>query len=217
MNGHTTAQTEAIAPARQTLPGLLLAGALLCLYGGLALSVDFPRAAHGIHSDEATYYMMGHSLARDSDVTYRREDLVRVWREFPSGPSGLFLKRGQDVIDSGLMLRPPFFWTRTQPDADATRLFYGKSFIYPLLAAPFVAAFGTNGFLVFHAVLLALAAWCAYLFLHTRMPAQIAAVLAGHRIDVRSVLSPLVSEVNPGGNDTQRHIGAQRYVCALGI
>ena len=63
-----------------------------CVYGGLALTVDFPRAAMGIQSDEATYYMMGHSLAEDGDLTYRREDLVRVWSEFPSGPSGLFLK-----------------------------------------------------------------------------------------------------------------------------
>ncbi len=66
-------------------------------------SVDFPRAALGIQSDEATYYMMGHSLAQDGDLTYRREDLTRVWREFPSGPSGVFLKRGRDIVDWGLM------------------------------------------------------------------------------------------------------------------
>ena len=30
--------------------------------------------------------MMGHSLADDGDLTYRRQDLVRVWREFPSRP-----------------------------------------------------------------------------------------------------------------------------------
>ena len=39
--------------------------------------------------------MMGHSLAEDGDLTYRRDDLVRVWREFPSGPAGVFLKRGR--------------------------------------------------------------------------------------------------------------------------
>lgn len=166
-------------PSRATAPGLLLAAVILALYGGLALTVDFPRAAFGLHSDEATYYMMGHSLAEDGDITYRREDLVRVWREFPGGPSGLFLKRGRDILDGGLMLRPPFFWTRTQPDPDGSRLFFGKSFIYPLCAAPFVAAFGTNGFLVLHALLLTLAAWCSFLFLHARMRAEIAALLAG--------------------------------------
>jgi hypothetical protein len=61
---------------------------------------------------------------------------------------------------------------------DGSRLFYGKSFIYPLFASPFVALFGTNGFLVFHAVLLALVAWCAFLFLHARMPATVSALLA---------------------------------------
>ncbi|MEP6918146.1 MAG: hypothetical protein ABJC89_21035, partial [Acidobacteriota bacterium] len=115
----------------------------------------------------------------DGDLAYRREDLVRVWREFPGGPSGLFLKKGRDILEAGAMLRPPFFWTRTQPDPDASRLFYGKSFIYPLFAAPFVRLFGTNGFLVLHAVLLALVLWCSYLFLHARMRPVVAAALAG--------------------------------------
>jgi hypothetical protein len=172
--------TGAVAQSGRALgPGLVLVTALLCVYGGLALTVDFPRAAMGIQSDEATYYMMGHSLAEDGDLTYRRQDLVRVWREFPSGPSGLFLKRGRDIVDAGLMWRPPFVWTRTQPDLDQKRFFYGKAFAYPLFAAPFVRLFGTNGFLVLHAVLLALVAWCGYLFLHARMNATLAAAFAG--------------------------------------
>jgi hypothetical protein len=182
------AQTVVTAPARPALaPGLLLVGVILSIYGSLALTVDFPRAAMGIHSDEATYYMMGHSVAHDGDLTYRREDLVRVWREFSTGPSGLFLKRGEDILEAGPMLRPPFFWTRSQSDPDTSRLFYGKSFIYPLVAAPFVAVFGTNGFLVFHALLLALAAWCSYLFLHARMPAGPAVLLAAGFIMVSVV------------------------------
>src|SRR5688500_9452877 len=165
--------------ARDPRPGAALALAILFIYGGLALTVDFPRAAVGIQSDEATYYMMGHSLARDGDLTYRRDDLVRVWKPFPSGPSGLFLKRGADILDWGLMLRPPFVWTRAQPDPDQSRYFYGKSFAYPLVAAPFVKLFGTNGFLVLHALLLASVAWCAYLFVHARAPALPSAILAG--------------------------------------
>jgi hypothetical protein len=160
-------------------PGLLLVAVLFGLYGGLALTVDFPRAAIGIQSDEATYYMMGYSLAEDGDLEYRREDLVRVWREFPGGPSGLFLKKGRDIIEGGMMLRPPFFWTRTQPDTDQSRFYYGKSFVYPLVAAPFVRLFGTNGFLVLHALLLALVLWCSYLFLLARMSGTMSAALAG--------------------------------------
>jgi hypothetical protein len=157
------------------------------VYGGLAVGIDYPAAKLGIQSDEATYYMLAHSIVEDGDITYRREDLMRVWREFPGGPAGVFLKKGRDITDAGLMLRPPFVWTATAPDTDPSRLFYGKSFIYPLFAAPFISIFGTNGFLVLHAVLLALAAWCGYLFLHARMAALPAALLAGAFIVVSVV------------------------------
>ena len=164
-------------PVRNYRPGAIFALLLLCVYGGLALAVDFPRAAFGIQSDEATYYMMGYSLALDGDLTYRSEDLRRVWREFPSGPTGVFLKKGRDVTRWGLMRRPPFVWTSSVPDADPSRYYFGKSFIYSAFAAPFVRAFGTNGFLVFHALLLALVAWCSYVFLHARMGAAVAVTL----------------------------------------
>ena len=171
----------ATAPMRTASyrPGAVLALVLFCVYGGLAVSVDFPRAAIGFQSDEATYYMMGYSLALDGDLTYRREDLVRVWREFPTGPAGVFLKRGRDVTDWGFMRRPPFVWTTSVPDPDPSRYYYGKSFIYSAFAAPFVRVLGTNGFLLFHAVLLALVAWCSYVFLLARMPASLAATLTG--------------------------------------
>jgi hypothetical protein len=160
-------------------PGLFVALIVLCVYGGLAIAVDFPRAALGFQSDESTYYMMGYSLALDGDLTYRREDLTRVWREFSTGPSGVFLKKGRDIVDWGFMRRPPFVWTQTVEDPQVlSRLFFGKSFIYPLFAAPFVRLFGTNGFLIFHALLLSLVTWCGYVFLHTRMSAGVAAVLS---------------------------------------
>jgi hypothetical protein len=146
-------------------PGLLLAALFLCVYGSLALTVNFPKAAYGFQSDEATYYMMGYSLAADGDLTYRKEDLVRVWREFPSGPSGVFLKRGRMLNGA--------------PDPDPSRYYFGKSFIYPLVAAPFVKVFGTNGFLVLHALLIAVVLLCSYLFLHARAGAAASAVLAG--------------------------------------
>ena len=160
-----TIERAATASPMSLRPGLALALVFLCLYGGLALSIDFPRAAIGFQSDEATYYMMGYSLAKDGDLTYRREDLVRVWREFPSGPSGVFLKRGRML--SG------------EPDPVQGRFYYGKAFIYPLFAAPFVLMFGTNGFLVLHAMLLSVVLFCGYLFLHARAPALPSAVLAG--------------------------------------
>ncbi len=158
------------APGRAVslAPGLAAALVVLAVLGGIALSIDFPRAAYSLHSDEATYYMMGHSLAADGDLAYRHEDLTRVWREFPSGPLGVFLKRGRTV---GIQAswRPPFVQLDGRPDPDDTRLYYGKSFAYPLFAAPFVRLLGTNGFLLFHAVLLALVVLAGYVFLNARM------------------------------------------------
>ena len=145
-------------------PGLIAAALLLSVYGTLGLTVDFPRAAFGFKSDEATYYMMAHSLTEDADLTYTREDLTRVWREFPGGPAGVFLKKGRTF--------------KGEPDPDPNRLYYGKSFIYPLCAAPFVKLFGTNGFLVLHALLLAVVVLCGYLFLHARSGPLASAVLA---------------------------------------
>jgi hypothetical protein len=154
-------------------PGLIVAVLVLVVYGGLGLSVDFPRASAGFKSDEATYYMMAHSLADDGDLSYGRQDLARVWHEFPAGPTGVFLKKGREVnvVVNGQF---PFVHLRYQPDPDAARLYYGKSYMYPLVAAPFVWLWGTNGFVVFHAVMLAALIFAAYLFLAARSPTTVA-------------------------------------------
>ena len=140
---------------------------LLCVYGALALTVDFPRAASGFKSDEATYYMMAYSLAEDGDLTYTKEDLVRVWREFPGGPAGVFLKKGPHARRGALGSADP------EPALSTA----SRSSIR-CVAAPFVKLFGTNGFLVLHAILLALVVLCGYLFLHARSGPLVSALLA---------------------------------------
>jgi hypothetical protein len=157
-------------------PGIVAAILVTAMYGGMGLSVQFPRVAFGFQSDESTYYLMTYSLARDGDLVYRREDLARVWRDFPSGPSGLFLKRGSQlgVRADGTW---PFLHVAATPDADPTRLYYGKSPVYPAFAAPFVALAGTNGFVLFHAVLLGLMTWAAYAFLNLRASPMVALLL----------------------------------------
>lgn len=154
--------------------GAVAALVILALYGGLALAVDpvevrrtpaDPTAVPGFQSDEATYYLMGQSLARDRDLEYRHEDIVRARAEFPEGPSGAFLKRGT-TLDG-------------QPDPVPDRLFFGKSFVFPLFAAPLVAVFGTNGFYVLNALLLALGFLCAYIFLSARSSVAASLILAG--------------------------------------
>jgi hypothetical protein len=135
----------------------------------VALTVDFPKlTGGGFFSDGATYYSLAHSLARDADFEFRREDLVRVWREYPTGPEGIFLKRGRDVQGVRLTSVFPFVALATVPDPDPTRLYYAKSFVFPLAAAPFVRLFGTNGFLMLHALLMTLSFACAYTFLVAR-------------------------------------------------
>jgi len=120
-----------------------------------ALSVDFAKASNGFAGDAATYYTLGQSLAHDLDFEYRRDDLVRVWEEYPSGPEGIFLKRGS-----------------------GGRLFYAKAYVYPFTAAPFIWLFGTNGFLVLHALLMTACFACAYAFLVARSHPVAAVIFA---------------------------------------
>ena len=142
----------------------LILGALLL---GFALTVQFPVVAFGFQSDEATYYSLGHSMARDWDMQFQRKDLVRVWKEFPTGPEGIFLKRGRSVHLEP-QSTPPFVRWVKGPDSRTDRLYYGKSFIYPLLASPFIMLWGTNGFLVLHALLLTACFGAAYAFVRAR-------------------------------------------------
>jgi len=152
---------------------------------GFALSVDFPRAAHGFKGDEATYYSLTYSLARDFDFAFTRADLVRVWDEFPTGPEGIFLKRGRRVT---LRRAETFPWVRIGYPRVVDRLFYGKSFIYPLVAAPFVRLFGTNGFLVLHALLLTLCFGAAVMWLGARgSPPSVAVAYAAAFLGVSIV------------------------------
>lgn len=151
-------------------------GLVLLAWG---LTVDFPKATGGgFFSDGATYYSLAHSLAEDFDFEYRREDLVRVWREYQSGPEGIFLKRGRDVQGVTWTGAFPYVALSTTADPDTSRLYYGKAFIFPLFAAPFVWLFGTNGFLVLHAVLMTACFVCAYRFLALRSAPLPAVVFA---------------------------------------
>ncbi|MDQ3068130.1 MAG: glycosyltransferase family 39 protein [Acidobacteriota bacterium] len=160
----TSPETQAAGVAGRLRPGLIAAAMVLALYGAVAVSIDVPKTTFGIHSDEATYYLIGHSLAQDGDLEYRREDLLRAMAEYPGGPSGVFLKKGQTVDG--------------QPDPDQQRLYYGKAFVYPLMAAPFIKIFGTNGFLLFNALLLAAMTLAAYAFLSARAGRGVSLVLA---------------------------------------
>jgi hypothetical protein len=85
----------------------------------------------GFFSDESTYYSIIQSLAFDGDLEYTRADIIRIRETFWVGPTGLFLKKGHDG-----------------------RIYYAKSFIYPLVAAPFFKLFGTHGILLANGLML---------------------------------------------------------------
>ena len=153
-------------PRRPSPPAAALFATIFLVLAGFALSLDLPKTKLGFQGDEATYYSLGHSLARDLDFTFERRDLVRVWDEFP-GPEGIFLKQGK-TIDLQRTGTFPYLRLVRTPDPRPDRLYYGKSYIYPLIAAPFVRVFGTSGFLVLHAVLMTLNILAAYTFLRAR-------------------------------------------------
>jgi hypothetical protein len=131
------------------LAGLFLIGAALC--------VSPLRITGGFFSDEAVYYTMAYSFAHDGDMEYQRKDLLRVYREYPAGPTGIILKLNE---------------------RDNTIVF-GKSFLYSLVAAPFVRLFQTNGFLVLHAILVWLNLLCAYRFCASFMKEGMALLFSG--------------------------------------
>lgn len=149
---------------------VLIAIVLLLVLLAAAITIDVVRAGSGVKSDEATYVAMTLSLAYDHDLAYQRRDLDRFWGLYRTGPEGIFLKAGK-ALRLRLDGAPPFVHLRTRPDPRTDRLYFGKAMIYPVAAAPFVRAFGMNGFLVFHVLLLFAVCLCGYLFLRARSEA----------------------------------------------
>ena len=143
---------------RHALGVLLVIGIVLL---GFSLSVDYPRQAGAMWSDAATYYTMAHSLAYDGDLRFTRRDLERVYREFRGGPSGIFLKRGRE---GSLTFGSPF--PLIIRDGEVTEeIYFAKSFLYSLAAAPWVRLFGTHGMLVLHTLAVMAVLVCGFFFL----------------------------------------------------
>jgi hypothetical protein len=160
--------TSTAAPEAPARSGAALIGALLLAVGlSAALSVDVVKTGQGVKSDESTYVMMALSLAYDHDLAYERRDLERFFGLYRWGPDGVFLKSGKRLriaVDGSA----PFVHLRKLPDPRSDRLYFGKAFIYPLVAAPFVRVLGLNGMLVLNVLLLMAAGACGYTLLATR-------------------------------------------------
>jgi hypothetical protein len=101
---------------------------------GFSLSINLPVIHDNfLFADQAVYYALTQSIAHDGDLEYTKKDLIRYYHDFAAGPQGIFLKK----VKTG-------------------KIYYAKSWAYPLFAAPFVRVFGANGFFVFHSFLLLL-------------------------------------------------------------
>jgi hypothetical protein len=108
-----------------------------------SLSAELPKRQNwGFFSDEAGYFSVIQSLAYDCDIRYERKDLMRIKKIFPAGPVGVFLKKVAD-----------------------NRLYYAKSFAYPLFAAPFFRLFSLHGILLLNGLMLFFSILMAYLLL----------------------------------------------------
>ena len=124
---------------------------------GHALTMPVVAQKGGFFSDEATYYAMAYSIAFDGDIRYESHDLERVYdRGYDAGPSGIFLRQ-QELTG---------------------RLYYAKAFAYSLAAAPFVRAFGDNGFFLLHALLLSGMMLAGYAYLARILEPRLAAAFA---------------------------------------
>jgi hypothetical protein len=123
-----------------------------------------PLTAIGdIKSDEATYVSMALSIAHDGNLSFEKADLDRFLAIYPRGPEGIFLKRAYTVRPALSAGWPPVRLVST-PIPTTSRLAYGKAFIYPVVASPFVLIGGVGGLLVFNAVLLVVCLACAVRF-----------------------------------------------------
>ena len=163
------------ADSRSRHLGPLTLGFVLFIVGGvLAMAVDVPRTGYGLKSDEANYVAAALSAAYDGDLAFDRNDLVRFEGLYHQGPDGIFLKRGKVLrfrVDGSF----PFVHKVKREDPNPNRLYFGKSIAYSVAAAPFVRAFGLNGLLLFHVLLLAASGVAAYVFLSAQSPPLAAA------------------------------------------
>lgn len=135
---------------------------LVAILLAFALTVDAVHNGYGLKGDEAAYTAIAFSAAYDQDLVWERSDLERYWAIYTCGPDGIFLQKPRGFYR--LSQNFPFVRFVTWNDPPGDRLYFGKAFIYPLLAAPLVRLFGLNGMLVFNVLLLAGAAACGYFF-----------------------------------------------------
>jgi hypothetical protein len=152
---------------RRPSPGAIAALVLLLFGGAASLAMDPARDAYGIMGDEATYVGMALSAAGEGDFRFDRRDLQRFYAIYGSGPEGIFLKKGAPLRPA-LRSSFPFVVLERAPDRAGERLYFGKAFIYGIVAAPFALFAGVQGLFLMNVALLAAVVWLGYVYLAAR-------------------------------------------------
>jgi hypothetical protein len=137
---------------RRVDPGYATAALLLAVAAGALLRSPISGSSFGIKGDEATYVAMALSVAHDHDLDFTPRDLQRFRTLYGRGPEGIFLKRGK-AVRLDVDRTPPFVHFAEAPSRTG-RLFFGKAFFYPVVAAPFAGIAGVKGLLFLHVTLL---------------------------------------------------------------
>lgn len=136
--------------------GLALLGLSLFLLS-LPLALGKPGLPQGLKADEAAYFLMAESLARDADLRLEERDMDRLFEEFHYRPT------------RNLVLATDDGWQT---------VYFGKPFAYSLAAAPFVRVLGSKGMLLFNMLLMVAMIWLGTVYLSRSNPEPVAALFA---------------------------------------
>ena len=175
-----------VADEMSPKPGIIASALVGILLLAFAVSVDFPKAnGDRFKGDESTYYMLGPQPGARLRLSVRAQGshsrlggIFRTGGRVPEDRQGRRDPRLQLVSRS-------FRWLKREDPERETRLYFSKSYIYPLIAAPFIVFFGTNGFLVLHAMLIAFDLLVIYLFVLGRDEVELGRIADGDRVSGR--------------------------------
>lgn len=108
------------------------------------LSHHRPGMPATLKADEPAYYLMALSLIHDGDLRCEPQDLERLYLEFPHLPV------------QNLILATDDGWHT---------VFFGKPYLFSLLAAPLTALWGADGMIAFNMLLLVAMIWMGAFYL----------------------------------------------------
>ncbi len=121
------------------------------------LTLGKPGLPTHLKADEAGYYLASLSLAHDHDLRVEPKDVERAFEEFPYGPVNNMIV----MTDDG--------WHT---------VYFGKPYLYSLLAAPFAWKLGANGLVFFNMLLTLGMVWMGYFYLRRFNPPGLATLFS---------------------------------------